>query len=398
MPKQRFFAYTLATALSILFTQLALSQDVTSDTQTTWEAVAEETIFPAVIVSTASISSKRPAANSVLGDSRSVARILIKPSVANARVHVEVRVDGLSEDSSYDATLGAAGQQYAIAPTIRFDMRKLLSLEQPFPTTVMFSVKVNGSDLGQKTKQVQFRAITDVPFAVTDSKGHVQDLSPLFAAFVNENSLVIEQILQEALRWKAVESFDGYQSHSPNAVQMQVFAIWNVLQRHHVKYSSITTASGFSDKVQSQSVRFVDDSLRMNQANCVDGSVLFASVLYKIGLYPVLVKLPGHMFVGYYTDESSYGHPNPPQNILFLETTLLGAAGWHQPSAYNIAFHPLIHPAQSSESWNQFVQAVNYANREFQEKVLPGLSRHEPGYIVIDVRRARQAGISPIAH
>jgi hypothetical protein len=261
----------------------------------------------------------------------------------------------------------------------------------------VFSVKVNGTDLGQKTKQVQFRAINDVPFAATDSKGHIQDLSPLFAAFVNENSPVIEQILQEALRWKAVESFDGYQSNSQNAVQMQVFAIWNVLQRHHVKYSSITTASGFSDKVQSQSVRFIDDSLRMNQANCVDGSVLFASVLYKIGLYPVLVKLPGHMFVGYYTDERSYGHPNP-QNTLFLETTLLGAAGWHQPSAYNIAFHPLIHPAQSSESWNQFVQAVNYGNREFQEKVLPGLDRHDPGYIVIDVRRARQAGISPIAH
>jgi len=227
----------------------------------------------------------------------------------------------------------------AIAPTIRFDIRKLLSLEQPFPTTVVFSVKVNGTDLGQKTKQVQFRAINDVPFAATDSKGHIQDLSPLFAAFVNENSPVIEQILQEALRWKAVESFDGYQSNSPNAVQMQVFAIWNVLQRHHVKYSSITTASGFSDKVQSQSVRFIDDSLRMNQANCVDGSVLFASVLYKIGLYPVLVKLPGHMFVGYYTDERSYGHPNP-QNTLFLETTLLDAAGWHQPSAYNIAFPP----------------------------------------------------------
>jgi hypothetical protein len=41
---------------------LAFSQDVTSDNQTTWEPVAEETIFPAVIVSTASISSKSPAA------------------------------------------------------------------------------------------------------------------------------------------------------------------------------------------------------------------------------------------------------------------------------------------------------------------------------------------------
>jgi hypothetical protein len=66
-----------------------------------------------------------------------------------------------------------------------------------------------------------------VPFAATDSKGNVKDLSPLFAAFVNENSPVIEEILDEALhRWKAVQSFDGYQAHSATDVQMQVFAIW----------------------------------------------------------------------------------------------------------------------------------------------------------------------------
>ena len=189
----------------------------------------------------------------------------------------------------------------------------------------MVSVKLNGMDLGQKTKQVQVRAVNDVPFAAMDAQGHMKDLSPLFAAFVNENSPVIQQILQEALHWKAVQSFDGYQEHSPTSVRMRVSSIWNVLQRHHVKYSNITTASGFSEKIQSQSVRFVDDSLRTNQANCVDGSVLFASVLYKIGIYPVLVKLPGHMFMGYYLDEKSYG---TGQNLEFLETTMVGIAAF----------------------------------------------------------------------
>jgi len=101
------------------------------------------------------------------------------------------------------------------------------------------------------------------------------------------------------------------------------------------------------------------------------------------------------MFVGYYVDDKSYG---TSQNIQFLETTLVGAAGWHQPSAYNIAFHPLMHPAQSSESYNQFVQAVNYGNQEFQKDVAPGLSSRAPGYMLIDIRRARQGGISPISH
>ena len=99
--------------------------------------------------------------------------------------------------------------------------------------------------------------------------------------------------------------------------------------------------------------------------------------------------------MGYYLDEKSYG---TGQNLEFLETTMVGIAAFHQPSAYNIAFHPLVHPAQESESFNQFVQAVNHGNQEFQKDVAPGLSRRAPGYTVIDVRKARQVGISPISH
>ena len=175
---------------------------------------------------------------------------------------------------------------------------------------------------------------------------------------------------------------------------MQVFAVWNVLQRHQVKYSSITTASGFSDTIHSQTVRFVDDTWRMNQANCVDGSVLFASVLYKIGIFPVLVKLPSHMFVGYYTDGKSYG---TLQNLQFLETTLVGAG--HQPTLMkNVGFNPLLHPVRGSQSYSQFVQAVNFGNQEFEKEVLPALQKRVAGYLLIDVRRARQAGITPISH
>ena len=101
------------------------------------------------------------------------------------------------------------------------------------------------------------------------------------------------------------------------------------------------------------------------------------------------------MFVGYYMDDKSYGTFH---NLQFLETTLVGAAGFHQPSAYNIAFNPLWHPVQQSESYNQFVYAVNYGNQEFEREVAPGLNRHAPGFMLIDVRFAREKGISPISH
>ena len=49
----------------------------------------------------------------------------------------------------------------------------------------------------------------------------------------------------------------------------------------------------------------------------MDGTVLFASLLRAINIDPILVRTPGHMFVGYYMD-SKHTKKN------FLETTMIG--------------------------------------------------------------------------
>jgi hypothetical protein len=64
----------------------------------------------------------------------------------------------------------------------------------------------------------------------------------------------------------------------------------------------------------------------------------------------------------------------------------------------NVGFNPLLHPVRGSQSYSQFVQAVNYGNQEFEKEVLPALQKRVAGYLLIDVRRARQAGITPISH
>ena len=78
-------------------------------------------------------------------------------------------------------------------------------------------------------------------------------------------------------------SFTGYQSEDADEVLLQVFAVWNVLQRRGIKYSDISKTTPNS-VVTSQTVRFMDESLKSTQANCVDGSVLMASILEKIGI------------------------------------------------------------------------------------------------------------------
>ncbi|MFZ8431498.1 hypothetical protein ACO1MU_14375, partial [Staphylococcus aureus] len=70
------------------------------------------------------------------------------------------------------------------------------------------------------------------------------------------------------------------------------------------------------DGVSSQHVRFIDDSVRVRQANCIDGTVLFASILRKIGIDPLIVLVPGHAFLGFYLDGQR-------RQIAFLETTMM---------------------------------------------------------------------------
>jgi hypothetical protein len=72
-----------------------------------------------------------------------------------------------------------------------------------------------------------------------------------------------------------------------------------------------------NQNIASQYVRTLQESFVNTQANCVDGSVLFASVLRKLGIEPFLGIVPGHMFVGYYLDREMTTRS-------FLETTMLG--------------------------------------------------------------------------
>jgi hypothetical protein len=323
--------------------------------------------------------------------------VLIKSSTPHTRVHVEVRVDGFFVDtSSCDAVLENAGEIYVVAPTPRWDMHKLAFNDQPVPATVVVSVKANDVDLGQRTQRLLVRAINDIPiFMGTKTGGDQQPRVNYdgFGGFVNENSPAIDPLLREALNWHAVEAFTGYQGNQED-VRMQVFAIWNALQHRGVKYSDISRESGFSGTIVSQSVRFVDQTIKSNQANCVDGSVLFASVLYKIGLYPVLVMLPGHMFVGYYLDKDSVGqnyHVAPTQNLEFLETTMIGLG----PQPSNRRFDSA-DAARASGSYKEFQDALDAGRKEFDSEVLDNWRNRKPAYMVMSIRNLRARGISPI--
>jgi hypothetical protein len=357
----------------------------------TWEAKFEfdNELYPSYVLARTGPANNANLPSDYIGDPAGFVEVWIVSSVPNAQVHVEIRVEGWASPSELDATLPEAGKRYRLAPFVRYDFVRLAETNQSYPGTVDYSVRVNGIDLGKEMMSIRIRSANDVPFYTeTSLSGGPVDNKYIFAGFVNESHPSIRVLLQEALKWKAVNSFSGYQADAAG-VRMQVFAIWNALQRRHVKYSGITTpsASSPSGKVYSQAVRFIDESIDSQQANCVDGSVLFASILYKIGIEPLLVLKPSHMFVGYYLDENH-------SSVEFLETTAIGSG--HQPGQSNIAFSKILHPVALSESWAQFVNAIQYANNAYSQEVAPALRIKKAGYQLIDIAQFRRAGINAI--
>ena len=234
------------------------------------------------------------------------------------RVRVTISSDLILEPSVFSGTLATEGEEYRINPSLKFKYAALIQNKQALPVDVTYRVEIDDQPVEEKTETIVLRSINDCPRMIVDGKS-VTDLRFMFAAYVNEQHPFVEKVLREALDEGIVDSFSGYQSGETEDVYGQVYALWKALSKRDVRYSNITATAAASEKVYSQHVRLIDESINNAQANCVDGSVLFASLLRKVGIEPYLVLIPGHCYVAFQVDKQG-------KEIAALETTLIGAS------------------------------------------------------------------------
>lgn len=362
-------------------------------------------IFPSFVLATATME-KEPSFASryagqenamhnilLFGDWRHMAGVRIQTSDSETKVRVEISGTKLIRPSKMDVTVRGPAHPCWIYPWLEFDYEALRAVREPIPETVTFKV-YNFSDLKDgkpvvqsTTETLEIRSFFDCPVSRTVGSGPTaqhDNWQWMFVAYVNENSPIIEPILQESLQSRLIDAFTGYQRGEKDVLR-QVFAIWNALQRRGIRYSNITTPSGESDRVFSQTVRPVDESIHYQQANCVDGSVLFASVFRKIGLHSFLVTIPGHCFVGVFLENG----PRPAKPI-YVETTLLGSVDMSAPirgmpfGGQDLSLREGLHEPQSYRS---FIAAVNRG----QENV----NRNPRTILIWDVDQLRKQGLRP---
>ncbi len=375
------------------------------------EANMDHQLFPSLIIATASVRPVEPEDEAaakpdpyLLGERFGLVGVSIKAPAANAKVKVKVKENDLMAATSWSGELAEADKDYFIAPKVNYRFDRLRQVTQQVPLNVTFEVEVDGESAGEKHETLQVRSINDCPFAVANSEETLDDenviagsaeLGWMFAAYVNENHPMLDKILQEALETKIVSAFK-VTTHEHDETLRQVFALWSALQKRGLQYSSTTTTPGGSETVQSQFVRFVDQSLTNTQANCVDGSVLFASLLRKISIEPFLVTIPGHMYVGFYLGAGK-------SQFVALETTLLGVPEVAEekkpgePASLTSLRDKLDAATKSRRDWKTFAKAVQTGTEDLL-KNKPKVEAADPLYQWIDLAEARAEGIMPIPY
>lgn len=254
-------------------------------------------IFPSAILSVATTSAQviQPSDSIYVGNPKSCISIKIKSRTAYSRVRVDVAETPFFSHSVSEFILEKPRTEYTIYPDIIWNYEALKNNNQAEPISVAITVEMDGEDMGQRVRTFSVRSLNECLLGYVTHGTKFHDTSIFFAAYVNEDNPSIDKVLREALNTRIVNRFLGYQSTTPGAVDKQVYALWNVLQKRNFRYSSISNTSLSSNVVYSQRVRTFDDALESSQINCVDGSVLFASLLRAINIEPILVRTPGHM-------------------------------------------------------------------------------------------------------
>jgi hypothetical protein len=297
------------------------------------------------------------------------------------------------DKSSFEGTAPKTKGDLLVHPKVKYRYDMLAKIHQQQPLNLSIEAWVNGTLLGEQTVAVDVHSLNDCLFAVLNDDGDVElDANWNFAAYVNENHPWVDEVLRDALDTKVVDSFDGYQSEDPEQVIMQIYAVWNVMQRRGIKYSSITTTASESDTVLSQHVRLFDESINAHQANCADGSVMLAAVLRKIGLDTYLVTVPGHMYLAVNLAEGD------DSTMIGIETTMMGQDSLKDFDELGDVSKKQREKLKNQASFKTFEAAVDAATQDLDDNQKKFDDEDETDYQLIDIAEARSEGIMPLGY
>lgn len=147
--------------------------------------------------------------------------------------------------------------------------------------------------------EVLFATTRELPVLAYNEWLFLPDFLELSSAFVQSNAPALNEVMLAATmhleKATGQRSFSGYQSNDPRYVLQMLQAIHNAL-RLDIRLSYINPPPSF--ELTGQKIRLVAETLAQKRGTCLDLAILQAALWEHVGLYPCLVLVPGHAFLG----------------------------------------------------------------------------------------------------
>ncbi|MFC2141260.1 hypothetical protein ACFLQP_03075, partial [Acidobacteriota bacterium] len=302
-----------------------------------------------------------------------------EPDCLDCLISIEAEIQGFSDPCS-DTIKIASGEIKSIKllPTITHEARLTLNEIRKAGCRIIVRIheKTGAGVLFDKTYSLHLHSTDTALLAAEKADGIIEDLTDYLSVFVTSHRPEIEQVVKKAADRHPDLSIVGYQGanngiEAREIVRSQVNAFFNTLkQDYKLLYTNAPLNFGKQAGQITQRIRLPIDSLKMGQtqANCIDGTVLFASILENVGIEPLLVIMPGHAFIGWriWNDVNEYD---------FLETTMIGTG--------------------------TFNNALGCGNAQYNDAIKKGFDKRnlfDPnGFIrIVDVAACRGKKINPI--
>jgi len=249
---------------------------------------------------------------------------------ANAAVRIQARIEGYSDVAVASPDV-PKGRQVKVALLPVLKPAAVATLNEIQPATLRVSVEQTAPVARTRydqTRRIKLHARDTALLGVRAPDGSITDLTDYLAAWVTPRHPEIERLLRRAADRHPHRRFVGYQGASTLAkgadvVRAQARALFTALKEDaDLTYINSPLNLGKQQDQITQRVRLPSESLAAGgSANCIDGTVLFASLLELAAIDPLLVIVPGHAFLGWRIWRGV-------DRYEFLETTMIGSASF----------------------------------------------------------------------
>ena len=232
------------------------------------------------------------------------------------------------------------------------------------------AVEQNGTVLSSESRE-----LTALAFDEWHGYGYYPEL---LASFVTPNHPALTPLIARAAElldsWTGDPSLDAYQTQDPNRVLKQAAAAYGALQEQNIVYA----VPPASYEVTGQRVRLCDTVLQQKMGTCLDLTLVYCGMLEAMGLHPLLIIQPGHIFAGVWLDALTF--PEAVQDDAALITKRLAGG---------------ISEIAVVES-TAFTAGKDMAFDRARAAAEAHLTGKEGLEYIIDVRRCRLSGVTPL--